>query len=302
MQKIQIYIILIAVMVIWGATFVSIKILVQYFHPMTLTALRISLAAICLICFLYLRKKLTKLTWEKWKWVLFASIFGVIFHHMFLSIGLSGTSSVKGSIISGFSPLLTVLLSILVGYAKFKFSNIIGFLLGTVGMILAVATGQSIDFTVNNGDIFVFLSFLSQAISFIIIRRMSEEMETIVFTSYMLCIGAVFLVATSLVILPNGYGVLLEVPFWVILLLIGTSVLAISIGHTVYNLSIAKVGPAETAIIGNFNVIFALIFSLIILKEPIILTQILGMGLILIGVLLGTGTLQKITFSVKRKF
>jgi len=302
MQKIQIYTILIAVMVIWGATFVSIKILVQYFHPMTLTALRISLAAICLICFLYLRKKLTKLTWQKWKWVLLASIFGVIFHHMFLSIGLSGTSSVKGSIISGFSPLLTVLLSILVGYAKFKLSNIIGFLLGTVGMILAVATGQSIDFAVNKGDIFVFLSFLSQAISFIIIRRLSEVMETIVLTSYMLCIGAVFLVATSLVILPNGYGVLLEVPFWVILLLIGTSVLAISVGHTVYNLSIAKVGPAETAIIGNFNVIFALIFSLIILKEPIILTQILGMILILIGVLLGTGTLQKITFSIKRKF
>ena len=302
MQKIKIYISLILVMVIWGATFVSIKILVQFFHPITLTALRISLAAICLVCFLYLRKKLTKLTLQTWKWVLLASVFGVILHHLFLSIGLSGTSSVKGSIISGFSPLLTVLLSILVGYAKFKISNIIGFLLGTVGMILAVTAGQSIDYAVNQGDVFIFLSFLSQAISFIIIRRLSNEMETIVITCYMLCLGAVFLAVTSIIVLPNGFGKLLEVPLWVILLVIGTSVLAISVGHTVYNLSIAKVGPAETAIIGNFNVIFALIFSLILLKEPIILSQLLGMCLILVGVLLGTGALQKIVLSIKQKF
>lgn len=301
MQKLQIYTSLMLVMVIWGATFVSIKILVQYFHPITLTALRISLAAICLFCFLYFRKKLINLAWQEWKWVLLATIFGVIFHHVFLSIGLSGTSSVKGSIISGFSPLLTVILSILVGYAKFKLSNVIGFLLGTVGVIFAVSAGQSIDYAVTKGDIYVFLSFLSQAISFIIIRRLSNQMETIVLTCYMLCIGAILLVATSLVVLPSGYAVLFEVPFWVTLLVIGTSVLAISVGHTVYNLSIAKVGPAETAIIGNFNVIFALIFSLIILKEPLILTQIIGMVVILIGVLLGTGALQKIVQSIKQK-
>ena len=288
-------------MVIWGATFVSIKVLVGYIHPVTLTTIRISLAAACLLGILAIFKKLRWLSFHEWKWVGIASIFGVMLHHMFLSAGLSQTTSVKGSIISGFSPLLTVLLSIIFGYAKLNFHTIFGVLLGTLGMILAVSAGQRIDLAVNMGDVFVFLSFLSQAISFIIIRRLSNGLETIVITCYMLCIGTLFLVPMSFLVMPSGYSVLLSVPSWVLLLVAATSILAISIGHTVYNLSIAKIGPAETAIIGNFNVIFALIFSFLLLKEPIQWIQLVGMLLIIFGVLIATGVLGKLFKKIMHK-
>ena len=85
------------------------------------------------------------------------------------------------------------------------------------------------------------------------------------------------------------------------LLLIATAVLAISIGHAVYNYAISKIGAAETAIIGNFNVIFALLFAAIFLREPILVNHLVGLVFIIIGVLFGTGAMEELVKKYKSR-
>ncbi|MER1984901.1 MAG: DMT family transporter [Solibacillus sp.] len=301
MEKRKIYIILLVIMAFWGGTLVSIKVLVTQYHPFTLTATRIFIASICLWLLLYSLKKIRLPKRQEWKWIMLASILGVILHHLLLSTGLQYTTSVKSSLISGFSPILTAIFALLFGLNEWKLSRFFGFLLGGVGIFIAVSAGKNVEMIVNIGDFFILLSFISQALSFILIRKVSQTLDSVVLTCYMLLVGSLPLILIATITNPSGWVDLLHVPYPYMLLLIATAVFAISIGHAVYNYAISQIGAAETAIIGNFNVIFALIFAAIFLNEPILLAHLIGLVCIVIGVLFGTGAMEEIFKKWKNK-
>ncbi|MER2191185.1 MAG: DMT family transporter [Solibacillus sp.] len=301
MEKRKIYIILLVIMAFWGGTLVSIKVLVTQYHPFTLTATRIFIASICLWLLLYSLKKIRLPKRQEWKWIMLASILGVILHHLLLSTGLQYTTSVKSSLISGFSPILTAIFALFFGLNEWKLSRFFGFLLGGVGIFIAVSAGKNVEMTVNIGDFFILLSFISQALSFILIRKVSQTLDSVVLTCYMLLVGSLPLILIATITNPSGWVDLLHVPYPYMLLLIATAVFAISIGHAVYNYAISQIGAAETAIIGNFNVIFALIFAAIFLNEPILLAHLIGLVCIVIGVLFGTGAMEEIFKKWKNK-
>ncbi|MER2106638.1 MAG: DMT family transporter [Solibacillus sp.] len=301
MEKRKIYIILLVIMAFWGGTLVSIKVLVTQYHPFTLTATRIFIASICLWLLLYSLKKIRLPKRQEWKWIMLASILGVILHHLLLSTGLQYTTSVKSSLISGFSPILTAIFALLFGLNEWKLSRFFGFLLGGVGIFIAVSAGKNVEMTVNIGDFFILLSFISQALSFILIRKVSQTLDSVVLTCYMLLVGSLPLILIATITNPSGWVDLLHVPYPYMLLLIATAVFAISIGHAVYNYAISEIGAAETAIIGNFNVIFALIFAAIFLNEPILLAHLIGLVCIVIGVLFGTGAMEEVVEKWKNK-
>ena len=301
MEKWKIYSLLLMIMAFWGGTLVSIKVLVAHYHPFTLTATRIFIASICLAFILYLLKKMRLPKREEWKWIALASFLGVVLHHLLLSTGLQFTTSVKSSLISGFSPILTAVFALIFGLNKWQLSRFFGFILGGVGIYIAVLAGKDVDMTVNIGDLFIFLSFASQALSFILIRNVSKSMDSVLLTCYMLLVGSVPLIVIATISNPSSWLDMIAVPYPYMLLLIATAVFAISIGHTAYNYAISKIGAAETAIIGNFNVIFALIFAAIFLKEPILPAHLIGLVCIIIGVLFGTGAMEELMKKWKRK-
>lgn len=301
MKKGHIYAMLLLVMAFWGGTLVSIKVLVTQYHPFTLTATRIFIAGICLWLILYFFKKVRLPARDEWKWIALASVLGVILHHLLLSSGLMYTTSVKSSLISGFSPILTVILAILFGLNEWKLSRFFGFLLGGIGIFVAVSAGKSVEMKMNVGDVLILCSFISQAFSFIVIRKVSKSMDSVLLTCYMLLVGSLPLLLIATINNPSAWREMVEVPYPYMLLLIATAVLAISIGHAVYNYAISKIGAAETAIIGNFNVIFALLFAAIFLREPILMNHLVGLVFIIIGVLFGTGAMEELVKKYKSR-
>lgn len=294
MQKGKIYVVLFLTMVIWGGTLVSIKVLVTQYHPFTLTATRIFIAASCLWLILLIAKKMRWPQREEWKWIVLASVLGVVLHHLLLSTGLQYTTSVKSSLISGFSPLLTAVFAILFGLNEWKLLRFFGFILGAIGICIAVLAGKTVELTINFGDMLILFSFISQALSFIVIRKVSRSIDSLVLTCYMLLVGSLPLLAVATINEPASWLDLVEAPYPYFLLLIATAVLAISVGHAVYNYAISKIGAAETAIIGNFNVIFALLFAALFLKEPILWNHLIGLTFIIVGVLFGTGAVEEL--------
>lgn len=301
MGKIKIYSILILVMAIWGGTLISVKILVTQYNPFTLTAARISIAAITLFLLLYFLKKIRLPNKAEWPWIVAASFLGVIFHHLLLSTGLTYTTGVKSSIISGFSPLLTAILAIIFGFNEFKILRLIGFVLGAIGIIIAVSSGQTLEWSITIGDVLIFISFLSQAFSFLVIRKISSSMNGVLLTCYMMIIGGIVLSIIATIIAPRTWIAIFDISNPYIFLLIGTAIFAITFGHTIYNYAITKIGASETAIIGNFNVMFAMLFSALLLNENLHFNHLIGITLIIVGVLFGTGAVEEILYKRKTK-
>lgn len=294
MEKIKVYLIVILVMFFWGLNIVGIKTVVTYMDALTMTAIRISIAAIIVLTMLYIMKKLRKVSQYELKWLVIGSVLGVFIHHILLAVGIENTTATNSSIIVGFSPLLTMVFALIFGFSKFNLIQFLGFILGLWGIVVAVTKGFNVSTSFAIGDIIVFLSIASQCLSFLVIRKLSNSMDSMLITGYLLLIGAGMLLITSLLFNFNSWKTLHEVSPVNYLIVLLSALLATAVGQTLYNYAISKIGPAETAIFTNFNTIFALLASSMLLNETILMVQIIGCILIIIGVLFGTGSIQEI--------
>jgi len=281
-------------MMFWGLNLVALKLLVTFFSPLAMTGIRIFLAGICVLLILGVFKRLRMPKRNEWKWIGLASLLGVVLHHWLLSIGLSKTSAINGGVILGFSPLITAILALVFGFNRFNPLSFFGFLLGTCGVTLAVMNGGSMNTSFSTGDLMVFISITTQALSFLVIRKVSQNFDSMLLTGYMLLLGSFALLIMGLVSEPKEFLPFLAAPLEMYALLFGSALLATAVGHMIYNFAISKIGAAETAIFGNFNTIFGIIGTTLILKEQITAVQILGCIAIIIGVLFGTGAIEEL--------
>ncbi len=300
-QKYQIYILLVLVMMSWGLNVIALKIIVDAFPTITITSLRVFTAAICVFIILFFIKKVRMLTKKEFIYILIAAFFNVVCHHYFLSIGLSKTSASNGGLILGLAPLFTTIIAFFFLGSRISILQFSGIILGLTGVSFIVVVGNGGMSNVSIGDIYVLLSIITQAFSFVMIKKISNTLDPRLMTGYMLLFGSIVLFIISLFTEPQGLSKLSNGSGSVWLIFLASAIIGTAFGHTVYNDSIGKVGLTEAAIFINLNPFFSLISAVIFLGEVIIFSQIIGFAFILIGVLLGSGAADEYIRQLKQK-
>lgn len=294
MKPYRTYIILFSVMVVWGLNVTATKILVTNFMPVTITGIRVLTAGLTVFLLLALIKKVRTLTKKEFWYVFLASIFNVVAHHYFLSIGLTETTATNGGLIMGMSPLLTTILAISFLGTPLTLLKTVGLLLGFSGVAFIVLEGSQVT-GISFGDGYILLSVLTQAVSFILIKRVAHTLDPRLMTGYMMVIGSLFLIVIGLIEEPQGFAGVIEnstVSLW--LIYFASACIATAMGHMLYNEAIGKIGASEASIFINLNPFFALVGAVLFLDEKILFQHILGFFLIITGVLLGSGAVEEI--------
>lgn len=294
MEEIRTYLLMTCVMLFWGFNVSAIKILVEHFPPITITSLRIFASGAIVFLILALMKKIRKPSFKEWQFIFFGSLFNIVAHHFFLSLGLLENSATNTGLILGLGPILTALLSSLILKKIPTFLQILGFLSGSAGVSFIILSGEGKLTGLAAGDIYIFIAIFSQALSFIIISKGAKTMEPILLTGYMLLVGSGLLFLISLIREPRGLESILDVPGYVMVTFILSAVFATALGQVIYNSTIHKIGPAETSIFLNLNTFFSLVGSALILGEVIHLHHFMGLIFIVLGVLFGSGALEEI--------
>jgi drug/metabolite transporter (DMT)-like permease len=301
-QKYQIYLLLMFVMIAWGLNVIATKIIVTTFEPVTITALRVFTAGISVFIILSFLRIVRVPTKKELSYILYGTLFNVVAHHYFLAIGLTKTTASNGGLILGLGPILTTIVAFLFLGNKVTLFRIFGILLGFSGVSFIVLEGGNGISGISIGDLYIFISILAQAISFVMIKKASTTLDPRLMTGYMLVLGSVILFVISLFNEPDG---LKEIPshssFGVWILFLGSAIIATAIGHMTYNYAMGKVGVAEASIFINLNPFFALVSSVIFLGENITFSQIFGFIFILFGVLFGSGAAEDFLRESKRK-
>lgn len=295
LKKLHIYLMLFCIMIAWGFNVVATKILGATFMPVTMTSARLLVAGLFIFVFLFMIKGVRKLTKKEWLIVVVGSIFNVVGHHYFLAMGLTQTSASNGGLILGAGPLLTAMLAFLFLKKQLSGLRVAGILLGFTGVAFIVMQGNVGISGVSLGDVFVFLSIFSQAISFIIISKVSKTFEPRLMTGYMLVIGSVIMFCISRFLEPNGIQSLLQAPgagIWT--LFFASAIIATALGQMLYNFAIGQVGPSEASVFMNFSPFFTLVGSALFLGEKISVTHVIGLLAIVLGVVLGSSVWEEL--------
>lgn len=289
-------------MLIWGFNVSIIKILVAHFPPVTITSLRIFTAGVTVFIILGLTKQLRIPYKNEGVYIFFGALLSVVSHHYFLAAGLVSTTAVNAGLILGMGPLLTAVFSMILLKRKPTWIRLAGFILGGLGVTLTILAGGKGFTSMNSGDLDILLSILSQAMSFIIIRKASETMDTRLLTGYMLMIGSILLFILSLWAEPGGIHTLTDGTPLVWLAFAISAVFATAVGHMVYNYAIGQIGAAEASIFMNLSTFFSLAGAALFLSEPLFPAHFFGLILIVSGVVLGSGSLEELFLKKKNKF
>ena len=275
--------------IVWGITFISIKVLLVPFTPVEIMFYRLALAVAALFIV-----SPPRLAWgrleggalrDEWK-IMAAGLCGVTLYFLFQNLALSYTLAANVSVLISATPLFTALVSRAVLNEKLKANFLLGFTAAMAGIILIAFNGSLVLKLNPLGDLLSILAALVWAFYSVLIKKVSVRQEAVlVVTRKVLFYGFLFL----LPVLPLfefrlGLERLSVLPNLLNLLFLGVGASALC--YLTWNYALHLLGPVKSSVYLYMVPVVTIVVSLLVLHEPITPAAGIGMALILSGMAL----------------
>lgn len=278
------------VVLIWGSAFTVSKIGVAELPPLFMALLRNIVASIILLPFwLGSRKKAAMQDPGPLplKIILLMSITGITLFYTFFNTSLTYTGAAMGSLIQGIMPLVIVIPAAIFLKEKITPKVITGIFISIAGVIMVGFIGQSNDKGSILGNLLMACSVCCWA-TYTLISRSINNYHPIPVIFFVTLTGTILLIPCAII---EGWGKPLPVISsngWMAIIYLGT--LSSAIGYILYNSSLQTLTAAQAGNFLNLDPVIGSAIALIFLKEPFSPLQFAGGALVLLGVLLSSGS------------
>ena len=268
---------------IWGLTFISTKVLIEYgLSPQEIFLLRFLMAYVG-VWFISPRKLFAD-NWKDELWLLLGGITGGSFYFLTENTALGITLATNVAFIVCTTPLLTTILSLLI-YKKERATRglIGGSLLALVGVALVVYNGSFVLKISPLGDFLTLLAAFSWAFYSLIMRKMADRYSTTFITRKIFFYG-VLTILPAFLFHPWQFDIekLLEPAVLLNILFLG--VLASLICFAVWNVVLKRLGAVRASNYIYLNPLFTLVGSAFLLNEHLTIMALMGAVCIFGGV------------------
>ncbi|MDU4959674.1 MAG: DMT family transporter [Sporomusaceae bacterium] len=293
MSQRSIYIILLLVPLFWGGAFGSTKHALSELPPLTLSALRFSLAGLLLAAWVTARREWNwPLLRRHWPGIVALGFTGVFLYSFFFATGLQYTSSLTASLIVVINPVITACLAVLLLGESWHWRIGAGVTLSLTGVITVITQGRFeliLNQAYGRGESIIFGAVLSWVAYTLTAKLVVKHVGSLLATTVSTLAGAVMLLAAAglregqwdklSAISPQTLGELL-------FLAVFSSLAA----YVLFNWGVEQIGATKAAAYINLTPVNALWIAAIFYGEPVLAPQLAGMVLILAGVMLTTRT------------
>ncbi|QOR66010.1 DMT family transporter [Cytobacillus suaedae] len=280
----------------WGVSFVSTKAVLGKLDPFTLLVLRFGIGAIFLFILLLLKRYRFFISLKYVPHLVILGILGVFVHQVLQATALLTIDASAAGWLISFSPIFTVILSMLFLHEKMSFTKAIGMILAFTGVILITTarSGQSLHFAINVGFLLMILSTLNWAIYSILLKKLAIPYPALVVTFYMSLIG--FILTTPFIIRNKGWSSLelLSTSEWAHLLFLGVFVSGIAYWY--WGKAHEVLEASKVSMFMYLEPITTLIAAIVILQEEIFIKSVIGGIIIIAGVIIVNGQLMPLLF------
>lgn len=276
---------LLAVALVWGATFVVVQNAISFLPPLSFNAVRFWLAGIFLLVWacLFHRPLLRSvnrpvLIAGGWMGVWLFSGYAL------QTIGLLYTTSANAGFITGLSVVIVPFLAFLFLKQKPTANAVLGATMATIGLYFLTMNGG--EWSINRGDLFVFFCAISFAFHIVITGKYASHYPTLLLT-----IVQIFTVA----VMCSIFAVLFEEPTWdhavfarkeVWTALLITSVFATVAAFLIQTNFQKYTTPARVALIFSMEPVFAAATAYIWAGEQLSTFGLIGCSGILLGMVI----------------
>jgi drug/metabolite transporter (DMT)-like permease len=271
---------------VWGSTFLAIRIGVRSLPPMLFAGGRFLLAGTLLLAVAAALRERFPVTAREWRYMLLFSLLMITFSNGLSTQALRHLPSNEGALLAAGSALWIAGLGALgpKGH-ELTVRGTLGLLLGLLGVALLVWPRETTPSGHFGWQALVLLSGLSWAVGTVLYRNSALPMGPVAFNAVMMLFGGTWLLLAGIV---SG-----ELPRWQwnavgVTALVYLAVFGSALAYTAYTW-LLKHAPADR--VGTFayvNPAIAAILGWSVLGEALVATQVAGMLVVLLGVALVT--------------
>ena len=219
------YVILIVLAIIWGSSFILMKRGLEVYSHTQVAALRLLIASISLVPFVFIALK--KVKRKHWLPLFVSGVFGNGFPAFLFTKAQTQLDSSFTGIVNSLTPLFTLILGIFFFSLKPTRANMIGILIGFIGAVYLTVSNWNVEIIINSYVFYIVLATLFYAISINVIKRYLRELDAIHISALaFLFVGppmSMYIFNTDFIILAQSSAGFEALIYIIILAVIGTS-------------------------------------------------------------------------------
>lgn len=270
---------------VWGTTYLGIRVAVETIPPWFVVSIRQGVAALIVLMVLIFKKQFEWIGWEKFKIQFILSVLMLVLANGFTTIAEQTVTSGLTSIMSALSPVVVFIGSLLFGIQKPTWKGFFGVLLGFFGIVFIFKNGLSdiLDPNYKTGIIFLSIAILSWSMGVLFSKKHSHESNNITLNLfYQFTIATIIQISLAFVFSSD-----VNLNLWsfrsmaaVLYLAVFGSVIALF----AYYYAIQRVSAVRVSVLNYVNTIIAIFLGWLILDEIITIDFIIATVLIISGV------------------
>ncbi len=283
------YIMLVIAMAFWGGSWPSAKITVAIAPPMTIGFFRFLIGGVLFLILLFATEKEPKRIFkrENFRHLLLLALTGVFGYGVLFLTGMRFTTAAQGAIIAGFNPATVSIVAHIVHKERLvRKWQYIGFLLAFVGVVFVVGVQALFDFQLNYliGNVIILIAMFTWGIYSSVGKEAMKTLSPLEINTGGALIGAFFFGLGTITEEIWTLPALSDWIFWINVLFLGGCVTFI--GFLFYFTGIKELGATRAGGFINLVPVFGTIFSVLLLREVLYWTFMVGLLLIICGIFL----------------
>lgn len=272
----------------WGGTFVAGRMLSDGMGAFSAAFLRFLTASICLVWFMYSRAGgLPVLNKKGWVGVCLLGATGVFAYNAFFFTGLQTVPAGRAAVIVSTNPIFITLLAALFFGEKLTPRKGLGICLSVTGATIAISRGDPVSLFsggLSSGDLAIFGGVASWLAYSLLGKRMMGFLTPHAAITYSCITGTVMLFPFALYEGLVGDFAGYTASHFLCILYLG--VLGTVVGFTWFYEAINEIGASRAAVFINFVPVAAILSGWFFLGEPLSISLLAGVSLVVTGVYL----------------
>lgn len=283
-KRLWVHLAILTTVVLWGISFISIKIVVDVLPPMTFALIRFMIASVILLIIFKIKEPKTRLAKKDIPLMMLGGFIGVTLYFYFENYGIQLTTASVASIIIATIPIFSLIAEAIVFKSKLTLKKIIGVIVSVIGVYFIIGGNvrELISSNSRLGYIMMFAAVFAWVVYSLVTKPLFDKYSQLAIVYYQTIFGTIFLTPF----------VLFESPQWnlinssIILNVIYLGVFCSALAYYLYVYALDHLGISVSSLYLNVIPLVTIIGSYFILHERIHGNQIFGGILVVLSVYL----------------
>jgi drug/metabolite transporter (DMT)-like permease len=285
---------LLGVALVWGTTYLGIRVAVETIPAWFVTAIRQGIASLILLIVLLRKNELKWMDWPYLRRQMLVSVLMIVVANGMTTVAEKTIPSGLTSLLNALSPLIVFLGSVAIGIQKPSVRGFAGVLIGFLGVafIFRDGIGDLLDPNYKSGILFLCFAITGWSAGTIYTKKYTHKSANIFLDLfYQFVFSAV--VQLGLAFIFSGDTSVSDWSSHSLMAVVYLAVFGSVVGYFCYHYALKKVSATKVSVLTYFNTVIALFLGWLILDEIITVDIVIATALIILGVFITNYRSQK---------